>query len=108
VTSGKPTLADAVDVIAQSLATALRPVIAEVVHDVLAEHEAAERVRPERVDCKTMAQLLDCSQAQIHRLCREEGLPFVRLGEVKRFDPTAVYAWLDARTADREASEAAE
>jgi len=82
----------------------LEPFIKRTVAEVLAEHRAAERAKPEWVDCTTMAQLLDCSPAQIHRLCREDGLPFVRLGEVKRFNPRAVYEFLEARTREREAA----
>jgi hypothetical protein len=78
----------------------LEPCIRRAMAEVLAEHVSGERVQPELVDCATMAQLVDCSQAQIHRLCND-GLPFVRLGEVKRFKPSAVYSFLEARTARR-------
>jgi len=92
------------DPLGEALARVLGPMlelmIKRAVIDALAEYGAGERARPEYVDCATMAELVYCSQAQIHRLCHE-GLPFVRLGEVKRFRPAAVCEWLEARTAER-------
>jgi hypothetical protein len=87
------------EALARLLAPILKPLLKQAVAEALAEHVAGERAQPEYVDCATMAQLVDCSQAQIHRLCHE-GLPFVRLGEVKRFRPAAVYEWLEARTVE--------
>lgn len=84
------------EALARLLAPILEPLIKQAVIEALAEHAAGDRAQPEYVDCTTMAQLVDCSPAQIHRLCHE-GLPFVRLGEAKRFRPAAVYQWLEQR-----------
>lgn len=93
-------LGEALGAMLGPLINVLEPFIKRAMAEVLAEYAAAERAQPELVDCATMAQLVDCSQAQIHRLCND-GLPFVRLGEVKRFKPSAVYAFLETRTAQR-------
>ena len=45
------------------------------------------------------AQFLKCSTAQIDLLCREQGLPFRRCGDVKRFDREEIRAWWKAQAA---------
>lgn len=50
-------------------------------------------VEPLLVDKQQLAQRLSCSAAHIDNL-RKQGMPWVRLGEAVRFDPTAVLDWL--------------
>ena len=43
------------------------------------------------------AKFLRCSTAQIDKLCREHGLPYTRLGDVKRFVKTELLAFVKAQ-----------
>lgn len=45
---------------------------------------------------KVLAKFLGCSERQIPRL-RAEGMPAIRVGELVRFNPSRVIAWLDSR-----------
>ena len=49
------------------------------------------------VDKRTLAHALGVSTASVDRLCREGRIPFVLVGEVRRFDLDAVRAALEAR-----------
>lgn len=51
---------------------------------------------PALLDRAGIARELGCSVAKIDRLCNE-GMPFVRLGDTKRFRVQAVLKWLEAR-----------
>jgi hypothetical protein len=43
------------------------------------------------------AKFLDLSTAQIDKLCRDDGLPFFRVGDVKRFDKQLIRKWVEAQ-----------
>ena len=45
---------------------------------------------------------LEVSVGTIDRYCREEGLPFIKMGRTVRFDPTDVGGWVDKRSKNRE------
>lgn len=53
---------------------------------------------PMLVSGAELGRLLGCSRTQVHRL-RLEGAPAVRLGDVYKFEPAAVLAWLRERSA---------
>ena len=48
------------------------------------------------LDKRALAHALGVSTAKVDRLCREGRIPFVRVGEVRRFDLAAVRAALEA------------
>src|SRR5580658_5708122 len=47
------------------------------------------------VDKRDLAHALGVSPATIDRLCRAGRIPFIRVGDVRRFDPVAVRAALE-------------
>ena len=49
------------------------------------------------MDRAGVATFLDVSTAQIDKLCREHGLPFRRVGDVKRFCRDEIRAWVKAQ-----------
>ena len=49
------------------------------------------------MDRSAVAKFLDLSTAQIDKLAREHGLPFRRIGDVKRFDRDEVRQWVKAQ-----------
>jgi hypothetical protein len=61
--------------------------------------QAAAATKPMNplIDKRTLAQALGVSMASIDRLCRDERIPFVLVGEVRRFDLEAVRQALPAR-----------
>jgi hypothetical protein len=54
---------------------------------------------PLLVDKQDLARQLRCSAAHIDHL-RKRGLPTVMVGQVVRFEPQKVLAWLEARSAE--------
>ncbi|MDO4857117.1 MAG: excisionase family DNA-binding protein [Thermoguttaceae bacterium] len=49
------------------------------------------------IDKKEAAQMLNCSLRQVDYLRENYGLPWIRLGEVVRFDRAKVQEWLEAQ-----------
>ena len=49
------------------------------------------------IDRAGIAKFLDLSTAQIDKLARDQGLPYHRVGDVKRFDRAEVRAWVKAQ-----------
>ncbi len=43
------------------------------------------------------ARWLGCTEAAIRKWCRSSGMPYVRYGKERRFEPDAVLAWARAR-----------
>ena len=60
------------------------------------ERVAGDRPPVKFLDTSGVCQMLGISPPTLRKLI-EEGLPCVRIGELKRFDPDAVRAWLNAR-----------
>lgn len=53
---------------------------------------------PERlIDKKEAAQMLSCSPRQVDYLRENYGLPWIRLGEMVKFDRGQVQEWLEAQ-----------
>lgn len=60
--------------------------------------DAAPKPREDAMlDRAGVAKFLDLSTTQVDKLAREHGLPFHRVGDVKRFDRDEVRAWVKAR-----------
>lgn len=53
----------------------------------------SQPVSPHLWTARDVARFTSCSLRQVGYL-RQEGLPFVRIGRLVRFDPTRVTAWL--------------
>jgi hypothetical protein len=70
--------------------------IRTAIADVLAEHSAERPTVPLLVGQAEMARLLDVSRATLHRL-REQGCPCVQVGDVFKYEPERVLAWLRTR-----------
>ena len=86
-----PNATDAfVDHIAAAVVARIQPLL-----DQLTRPEPA----PALLTRTQLAKQLNCSIAKIDRLSND-GMPFVRLGDVKRFRLEAVLAWLEGRTHD--------
>ena len=49
-----------------------------------------------------VAWLLDVSVGTIDRYCKEEGLPFIKMGRTVRFDREDVGEWVEKRTKNRD------
>jgi excisionase family DNA binding protein len=61
-----------------------------VVEGLQAHAPAAPKAVTPLIDKKTVAHALSVSIATIDRLCRDERIPFVQVGDVRRFDLEAV------------------
>ena len=85
--SGQPQL---VVMPAEQLAAMLKAAVTE------AFAEQREDVAPALLDRNGLAQALGCSPSQIDRL-RRAGMPFVRLGDVPRFELGRCLEWLRQR-----------
>jgi hypothetical protein len=66
--------------------------------------EQREDVCPALLDRNGLAQALGCSPSQVDRL-RRGGLPFIRLGDVPRFELARCLEWLRQR-GDAESTDA--
>jgi copper oxidase (laccase) domain-containing protein len=86
------------DSLTAALVAALRPMVEEVVHEVMLEFAEAESGQPKRelVDSATLAIMLDVCTATVLRLARQ-GMPRIMVGEAARYRPAACIAWLEAR-----------
>jgi excisionase family DNA binding protein len=73
--------------------TAARDGVAEALQT---QGPAAPKTVAPLIDKKTLAHALSVSLATIDRLCRDERIPFVQVGDVRRFDLEAVRGKLPA------------
>jgi excisionase family DNA binding protein len=64
-----------------------------------APSEPTEPRAPTLLDKRALAHALGVSTATVDRLCRTNRIPFVRVGDARRFDFVAVRAALDASSA---------
>ena len=53
------------------------------------------------MDKTATALFLKVSVGALDRYCREEGLPFIKMGRAVRFDSKDVGAWVDERTRNK-------
>jgi hypothetical protein len=74
-----------------SIEDSLRTIVREALAELLPPPAAPER-RPALLDRKAIATELGVSVATVDRLCRD-GMPFVRLGDSKRFELARVLEW---------------
>jgi excisionase family DNA binding protein len=54
--------------------------------------------RPKLWDVERVATELNVSKATVYRLVADKRIPFIRLGQLLRFEPESVRTWLDERT----------
>lgn len=100
--SGHPVANDVADPPAFTLTSAqLSALIGKAVADALASNAANDA--PSRgeillVDKQDLARLLGCSPAHIDHL-RKRGMPWVPVGQMVRFEPPNVLAWLREQAA---------
>jgi len=74
-----------------SLLDLVRAAAREGVEQAIAAQETvAPTISGSLVDKRGLAHVLGVSPATIDRLCRAGRIPFVRVGEVRRFDPVTV------------------
>lgn len=81
------------------LSAAIRTVIRSELETTVAALAGAQ-TKPEFIDRHALAAELSTSVATVDRLCRA-GMPFVRLGDARRFRLAEVAQWLDRRTSAR-------
>lgn len=79
----------------------LRKLMLEAVADALAEVSPGSAPPSEVLTRSEAASFLRCSLATLDRLCREEALPFHRLGDCRRFTRAELLEWLQAGSASR-------
>jgi excisionase family DNA binding protein len=83
------------------LRTLLQKWVADAVTDALLRVPAANGGdAPALLDRQGLARQLGCSPATVDRLCRA-GLPFIRVGEARRFSLERVLSWLEQRPQTR-------
>ena len=51
---------------------------------------------------KEVAQLLGVSPVTVHRYKREKGLPYIKIGNILRFDREDLWKWLEAHKKNKE------
>ena len=78
----------------------LRELIADTVAEAIADalDDLKRNREPDLLGGKEMAAKLGVSRTKLHVL-RTEGCPSVKVGDVYKFEPAAVMAWLKARGA---------
>jgi hypothetical protein len=83
---------------ADPFTTAIRAAVAAEIDRLRDELVEVVAARPAKrlLDGQELGQLLQVTAPTIRKL-REEGLPYVSLGAVRRYDPDVVLAWLTAR-----------
>src|SRR5690554_5884805 len=79
----------------------LRKLMVEAVADALAELAPGSAPPSEVMTRAEAAAFLRCSLATLDRLCREEALPFHRLGDCRRFNRGELLEWLTSGSASR-------
>lgn len=98
---------DPLDLLLAPLAARLAPIVAEL---VVAGLRGAERAgHAPLVDKRELARALAVSVATVDRLCRADSdapIPFVIVGDSRRFDLAAVRAALESRPAERPKAQA--
>jgi excisionase family DNA binding protein len=89
--SSLPSTGGALATLLEQLREEVRRAVRAGVDDALASRPEGPQEAPQRlVDKRSLAQALAVSPATIDRLCRDGRIPFVRVGDVRRFDPLAV------------------
>lgn len=83
----------------------LRKLMLEAVADALAEVSPGSAPPSEVMTRAEAAAFLRCSLATLDRLCREEALPFHRLGDCRRFTRAELLEWLQAGSASRRSAD---
>jgi hypothetical protein len=83
------------DPLTQALAASLRPVLEDVVREMLAEHVPAERPTALLTRAELARELRVCSTI-VSRLVRD-GMPHVLLGTAIRFEAARCLEWLRGR-----------
>lgn len=78
--------------LAERVQDAVAPLLADLLADLLRNRE------PELLGGAQMAAKLSISRSKLHVL-RTEGCPSVKVGDVFKYEPAAVMAWLKARGA---------
>ena len=86
------------EALARVLAPMLEPMIKRAMLETLAEIQAAEPPARLLHDAREVGAALDVSRATVYRLV-DEGLPYVLVGDTRKFVLDDVMAWLKARTA---------
>lgn len=71
----------------------LRDIVRAAVADALAEHEP----EPELLDREEAARFLRCSLGTLDRATRDQGLPFLLVGDARRFVKADLIVWARGR-----------
>ena len=94
------TAADPEDALQNALApwfTAIEAMIERAIARVLAEQETAANRHRLLTDRELAAEVLGCSVDTLQKRLIHEGLPFVPVGDMRRYDVAEVLAWLKTR-----------
>lgn len=91
--SKKPGFDDAIEAFCEALARR----VADRVFEAISEFEAGKPDSPDLLSGPQMAKRLGISRTKLHRL-RTEGCPAVKVGDVYKFEPANVLAWLKRQT----------
>lgn len=51
---------------------------------------------PVLINSKQVGEMLGCSKMTVERLQKAGKLPFVRIGRLVRYQPTAIQKWIDS------------
>jgi hypothetical protein len=99
---GPDEAADGAFAVALSLPPTLVAVLKQHVREAVSEALDAQ-TRPPRLlsDERLCAEVLGCSVQTLRTRLLPEGIPFVRVGDVRRWDPEAVLVWLRSRSPAR-------
>lgn len=83
--------------LAAAFRDALRPMVRDVVAEVLTEFLEAEPLKPELLTRQQVAQVLQISSQTVMRMVKE-GMPMQRIGDSPRFKVAHVLAWIEERS----------
>ncbi len=64
----------------------------------MAKKQQAAPLPSQLMDIAGIQQFLNVSRAQVYRLIEQDSLPYVKVGNARRFDPRQIDAWLAERT----------
>lgn len=85
------------EALARVLGPMLEPMIKRALIEALAEVQAAEPPGRRLHDAREVGVAIGCSSATVNRLVRED-MPYVLVGDTRKFDLDEVLAWLKTRT----------
>lgn len=96
----RATLIDAINIIAEAIATPLASKVSERVRDLLVEFDNAKPPARRLYDANEVAAAIGRSRATVYR-CFDEGAPYVLVGDTRMVILDEFIEWLKTSTAER-------